>query len=49
MTSISTITTVLVAFGVTLLLGILLIPMLKKLRFGQSIRAVSYTHLGRKW
>ena len=38
MTSISTITTVLVAFGVTLLLGILLIPMLKKLRFGQSIR-----------
>ena len=38
MTSLSTVITAFIAFGVTLLLGVVLIPKLKKLKFGQTIR-----------
>ena len=44
-TTIALIISVVIAFGITAGLGFIIIPWLRKLKFGQTILAVSYTHL----
>ena len=41
----ATVITAVLCFGITALLGFVAIPALRKLKFGQTILAVSYTHL----
>ena len=45
MNDFATIVTAIASFGVTALLGLWAVPFLRRIKYGQTIKAVSYTHL----